>query len=109
MGSTVTLTPANFKQVVEGSRIPVLVDFWAERCPPCRKVAPILDELAREYAGKASFAMVNVDQNSSLATQYGVMSLPTLILFKNGKPLQQVVGLRPKEELCSLLDDYAGK
>lgn len=109
MGVPVTLTQANFKQVVEDSKVPVLVDFWAERCAPCRLVAPVLDELAREFDGKASFAKVDVDKNSALASRYGVMSLPTLILFKNGKPSQQVVGSRPKSELKSILDDHTKK
>jgi thioredoxin 1 len=109
MGAPVAVTQANFKQVVEDSKIPVLVDFWAEWCGPCRMVGPVIEELAKEYEGKVSFAKVNVDENAPLASRYGIMSIPTLIVFKNGKPAQQVVGFRPKAEFKSILDSHTGK
>jgi thioredoxin 1 len=109
MGAPVPVTQANFKQVVEDSKIPVLVDFWAEWCGPCRMVAPVIDELSKEYEGKVAFAKVNVDENAPLSSRYGIMSIPTLIVFKNGKPAQQVVGFRPKAEFKSILDGHIGK
>jgi thioredoxin 1 len=100
------ITQANFKQSVLEARNPVLVDFWAEWCGPCRAVGPIVEELSREYAGKVDFGKVNVDENATLASQYGIMSIPTIIIFKKGKPAEQVVGFRPKAELKKLLDNH---
>jgi len=99
----------SFKDVVIEAKIPVLVDFWAPWCAPCRSIAPVVDELAAEYAGRVGFAKVNVDENTKLATDYGVRSIPTLLIFKDGKPLTQIVGLRPKAELKKQLDAVIGK
>jgi len=99
----------SFKDVVIEAKMPVLVDFWAPWCAPCRSIAPVVDELAGEYAGRVSFAKVNVDENPKLATDYGVRSIPTLLIFKDGKPLTQIVGLRPKAELKKQLDAVIGK
>ena len=94
----------NFKKEVIESPKPILVDFWATWCGPCKAVAPVIDELSKEYSDKAGFAKINVDDNPQLASQYGVMSIPTIIIFKNGKPDQQVIGYKSKNDLKKLLD-----
>ena len=104
MGKPVEIDEAKFSEMVLKAKLPVLVDFWAPWCGPCRMVAPLVDELASEYDGKVSFVKINVDDNSETARQYGVMSIPTLIIFKNGQPLSNIVGFRPKPELKKNLD-----
>ena len=94
----------SFQKSVLDSKKPVMVDFWAPWCGPCRAVAPIVEELAKEYSGKADFAKVNVDESPLVASQYGVMSIPTIIIFKGGKPMDQIVGFKPKNEFKKLLD-----
>jgi len=94
----------SFEQTVLQSKTPVLVDFWAPWCRPCLMVAPVVDELADEYSGRVNFARVNVDQNQQVAAKYNIMSIPTLIVFKNGEPVSHIVGFRPKEELKQGLD-----
>src|SRR5262245_55292941 len=103
----VTLTKTNFDQEVLKSSTPVLVDFWAEWCGPCKMVAPILDELATEYDGKVKIAKVNIDEFQGLATQYGIRAIPTLLLFKNGEVADQIVGLRSKRDFKTKLDRVA--
>ena len=105
MSKPVTIEEGNFDLEVLQSKIPVLVDFWAQWCGPCRMVAPVIEELAQEYEGRVSFGKVDVDQNPKIASQYGVMSIPTLILFKDGKPVSNIVGFRPKAQLKQSLDD----
>jgi thioredoxin 1 len=100
----IAINDSNFDQIVLQAKTPVLVDFWATWCAPCRMVAPIVDELAEEYNGRISFAKVDVDQNSKIATRYGIMSIPTLLIFKKGEPISHTVGYKPKEELKRSLD-----
>ena len=104
MVKPVEIEESKFDEAVLKARMPVLVDFWAPWCGPCRMVAPVVDELASEYDGKVSFVKVNVDNNPQIASQYGVMSIPTLIIFKNGKPVANMVGFRPKAELKKSLE-----
>lgn len=104
MSKPVTASDSNFEQVVLQAEMPVLVDFWATWCGPCRMVAPVVEELAEEYDGRISFAKVDVDSNTQIASRYGIMSIPTLILFKDGKPVSNIVGFRPKAELKKSLD-----
>ena len=105
MGKTIAIDESNFEQLVLQSKIPVLVDFWATWCGPCRMVAPVVEELAEEYSGRVSFGKVDVDQNSRVASQYGIMSIPSLLIFKDGKPVSNIVGFRPKDQLKKNLDD----
>ena len=97
------LSSENFKEEVLNSEKPVLVDFYADWCGPCNAMAPVIEELAKELEGKAKVGKVNVDENSDIAVEYNVMSIPTLIIFKNGKEEKRLVGLRDKEELLNLL------
>ena len=101
------LTQDNFAQEVVQSVTPVLVDFWAEWCGPCKMIAPILDELADEYEGRVKIGKVNIDEQQSLAAEYGVRAIPTLLLFDKGQVADQVVGLRGKRDLKASLDRVA--
>jgi len=93
-----------FQNIVLQSKLPVMVDFWAKWCAPCLAAAPILEELAKEYAGKINFAKVDVDENSSLASQYGIAAIPTMLVFKGNQPVKQITGYKPKKELKKILD-----
>ncbi len=98
----------SFQAVVLESKLPVLVDFWAQWCAPCLAAAPIMEELAKEYGGKVSFAKVNVEDNSLIAAKYGIAAIPTMIIFKERQPVQQIVGLKSKKELKKILDELLG-
>lgn len=98
------LTDANFNELVLNSDKPVLVDFWAEWCGPCRMVGPIVEELASDYNGKAVVGKVNVDENSSVAAQFGIRNIPTLLVFKNGEVVDKQVGVAAKNVLAAKLE-----
>ncbi|MDL2273207.1 thioredoxin [Oscillospiraceae bacterium OttesenSCG-928-G22] len=102
----VTLTAENFETEALRSEKPVLVDFWAEWCGPCRMMAPIFSELADECGDKITFAKLNIDDEGELAVRYQVMSIPTLLLFKDGKEAERIVGVQPKEQLLGALSKY---
>ena len=102
--STIHVTEAEFDEVVLGSELPVLVDFWAPWSNPCKMLGPVIDEIADEVDGKALVCKVNIDEEQNLAQEYRVMSIPTLLYFKDGKVVNQMVGVRPKEELLDALE-----
>jgi thioredoxin 1 len=103
----VTLTKENFSAEVVKAAAPVLVDFWAEWCGPCKMIGPVLDELAEEYEGRVKIGKVNIDEQPELATQYGVRAIPTLLLFHQGQVADQMVGLRSKRDLKASFDRVA--
>ena len=103
----VTLTQDNFEKEALQSTTPVLVDFWAEWCGPCKMIAPVLDELATEYQGKIKIGKVNVDDYQNLAAQYGIRSIPTLLVLKNGQVAEKMIGAKSKRDLKASLDRAA--
>jgi len=108
MSKPVEVNDSNFDQAVLQAGTPVLVEFWAAWCAPCRMVAPIVEELAEEYEGKVTVVKLDVDQNPKAASKYGIMSIPSLIIFKDGNPVSNLVGFRPKADLKRSLDEALG-
>ncbi len=106
MSNAVAVSDATFESEVINSGVPVIVDFWAEWCGPCRMIAPILDQIAEEYKGKLKVVKVDVDANGRTAMQFSVMSIPTLLFFKNGKVQDQVVGALPKKMLQEKVEKF---
>lgn len=108
MSKAQEVTDATFQEQVLSSKGAVLVDFWATWCPPCRALAPVLDEIAQEQSDKLTIVKLDTDENQRTAAQFGVMSLPTLILFQDGQPVKQIVGAKPKAALMRDLAPYLG-
>lgn len=96
----------NFPKTIESSSVPVVVDFWASWCGPCKMLAPVMDEIAKELEGKAEFFKLNVDENPVASTQYKISSIPTIMVFKNGNIADTLVGFRPKEAIKSLIEKH---
>ncbi|MXZ54143.1 MAG: thioredoxin [Acidimicrobiaceae bacterium] len=105
-GPTITLSASTFDEEVNSASTPILVDFWAEWCGPCKLIAPILDEIASEQEGRLTVAKLNVDEAPDVARRFGVMSIPTMILFDGGEPAKRMVGAKPKEALLGELAEY---
>ena len=101
-----TLTDSTFDEHVKGSDVPVLVDFWAEWCGPCKMISPVLEEIAEEQAGKIRISKLNIDDNLDVTRRFDVMSIPTLILFKDGEPQLRVIGAKPKGALLEEISAY---
>ncbi|MBV6480185.1 MAG: Thioredoxin 1 [Ignavibacteria bacterium] len=102
----IKITDANFDEEVLKSEIPVLIDFWAVWCGPCKLIAPIVDELAVEYAGKVKIGKLDVDNNQNVSIKYGIRSIPTLLIFKDGKIVDQIVGAVPKSHITEKLNSH---
>lgn len=106
MSAAEQVTDSNFKQEVLDSTIPVLVDFWAPWCGPCRMVAPVVDEIAQQYDGQVKVVKLNTDENPAVASQYGIRSIPTLMIFKGGQRVDMVVGAVPKNNLAATIEKH---
>ena len=106
MSNTIEINDANFEQEDLNSEQPVVVDFWASWCGPCRKLSPVLDEVATEFAGKVKFVKINTDENIKTAQDYSISGLPSLLVFKNGKALERLVGLMPKSTIITNIEKH---
>lgn len=104
MSTVMTLTDANFDEELKKITVPVLVDFWAPWCGPCKSVGPILEEVSQDYAGRLVVAKVNVDENQIIAARYGVRSIPNMVILKEGQEVGRIVGARPKSDFKTILD-----
>jgi thioredoxin 1 len=104
--SAVEIGEKNFEVEVLNSNLPVLVDFWAPWCAPCRMIAPLMEEISQEFAGKIKVGKINADQEFELATRYGILGIPTLLLFKKGEVIEQIVGLINREQLIDMLNHH---
>jgi thioredoxin 1 len=104
MASNLAITASQFDQEVLNSDVPVLIDFWAEWCGPCKAIGPSIEQLSAEYADRAKIYKVDVDSNGELAMKYGIMSIPALVVFKGGKEVDRMVGAAPKAQIAALLD-----
>lgn len=104
MGKEVEITDGNFETEVVQSTVPVLIDFWAPWCGPCRMVAPIVAEIASEFEGKIKVGKINTDENQKIAARFGIMSIPTLMIFKGGEVKERIVGAQPKDAIVSKID-----
>ncbi len=100
------VTDQSFQKEVLENKTPVLVDFWAPWCGPCKIIGPVVEELAKEYEGKVKVVKLNVDDNSETASKFNVMSIPTLVVFKGGQPVKTIIGAQPKESIKKALDEY---
>ena len=109
MSNALAATDQNFESQVLQSDVPVLVDFWAAWCGPCRMVAPIVEELASEYAGRLRVAKVDVDQNPEISTRYGIRSIPSLYLFKGGQVVETIIGALPKQQILKRIEGHISK
>ena len=106
MSNATDVNDANFKTEVLNSEVPVVVDFWATWCGPCRKLGPVLDEIATEFDGKVKFVKVNTDENIKTAKDYAISGLPSLLVFKNGQAVERLVGLMPKSSIISNIEKH---
>lgn len=100
------VTDADFEQSVLKSDKPVFVDFWATWCPPCKRIAPFVEELAKDYAGRAIVAKIDVEESNAVSSRYGITSVPTLMVFKNGQPVEAVAGAVPKDHMAKMIDKH---
>ncbi|MEW6729862.1 MAG: thioredoxin [Acidobacteriota bacterium] len=107
-GNVMEITDGNFEKEVLSSKVPVLIDFWAAWCAPCRMLAPVVEAVAKDYDGKAKVGKLNVDENNEISAKFGIKGIPTLILFKGGVEQERVVGATTKDNITRMLDKYLG-